>query len=98
VSEPKVFFKREISIDGVAVIVATLGLCAWLVTQKNKLDSVSDIQKEQGSMLKDHQKMIVDMEIRNETTDSLKKASDDHESRIRTLEKDADFLRVAGGH
>ena len=90
-------FKKEISIDGVAVIMATLGLCAWLVTQKNRLDSVSELVKDQGSILKDHQKMIVDMEIRNEATDSLNKKSEDHENRIRVLEKDADFLRISKG-
>ena len=40
-------FKREISIDGVAVIVATVGVIGWLVTM--------DItQKTQGATLNEH--------------------------------------------
>jgi len=97
IQEKGKIFKCEISIDGVAVILATISLCVWLVTLKNRLDTVSDLVKDQGVMLKDHQKMLTDMEIRNETTEAIKRAYEDHESRLRVLEKDADFLRISKG-
>lgn len=88
-------FKKEISIDGVAVIVATIGLVAWLVTQKNHLDQLTSVVGEHAQILKEDQTIINNIEMRNQITDSLEKESEDHESRIRTLEKDADFLKIA---
>ena len=88
-------FKPEITIDGVAIVAGLIGICVWLGVQANRLDTLTEVVKEQGSMLKDHQKMIVDIELRNETTDQLQKESSDHENRIRILEKDVDFLKLA---
>ena len=87
-------FEKKISIDGVAVIIATVGLVTYLVTQKNHLDTLTEVVSEHTQLLKENQKMMNNMETRSTITDALQKSSDDHESRIRSLEKNADFLRL----
>jgi hypothetical protein len=88
-------FKKEISIDGVTVILATLALCVWLVTLKNNQDETAKTVDGHTVELKEIHAILVEEQVKNEATDELRRASDDHEARLRTLEKDADFLRVA---
>lgn len=88
-------FEKKISIDGVAVIVATLGLCTWLVTLKGQANQTEKATIENTAELKDVHSILVQMEVKNENLDRLQKNYDDHEARLRVLEKDADFLRIS---
>ena len=88
-------FKKEISIDGVAVICASVALCVWLVTLKNTQSQQGEVLVNHTQELKEIHSILVQEQLKNEATDVLQKTSFDHETRIRVLEKDADFLKIA---
>jgi uncharacterized protein YciI len=89
-------FKKEISIDGVAVITGMVILCAWLVTIKNKQDSQEATLANHSTELKEIHNVLIQEQLKNEVTSILSKRSDDHEDRLRVLEKEANFLRISG--
>ena len=93
----KMTFDNKISIDGVAVIVAALSLTAWLVTIKATQVQQGETLIEHTQELKDFHQILIQEQLKNEVMDALQKISTDHEARLRSLEKDANFLRISGG-
>ena len=86
-------FKKEISFDGAAVILATIGLVAWLVTIKNAQDVQSKTLADHSVEIKEIHSTLVSEQLRNVATDDLQKVSGDHETRIRALEHQQEFLK-----
>lgn len=88
-------FKKEISFDGVAIITGIILLTVWIATLKNNQDATAKTVESQGVELKEIHAILIQEQLKSEAMDMLRKSNDDHETRIRVLEKDADFLRLA---
>lgn len=90
-------FKKEISIDGVAVIVSTVGLIVWLA-------NIHFTQEVQAKTLNDHTTQLqsieaikislTKIEARDEITAQQANRINDFEQRIRSLEKASDLNAV----
>jgi len=87
-------FERKISIDGVAVIVATIGLIVWATSLKMTQDVQGRVLDAHTTELKDIHSIVMQEQLKNEALDVIRAQGNDHEARIRMLEKNADFLRL----
>ncbi len=87
-------FKREISIDGVVAICAIVAALTWAITLKTTQDTQGRVLDGHTTELKEIHSILVSEQLKNEAVDVIRSQGNDHETRIRSLEKNADFLRL----
>lgn len=91
-------FKKEISFDGVAGMVVGVAVIGFLFKLQFTVEGHSAQLADHSMEIKQLHSILEQEQLKSEAADHLQKTSDDHEIRIRVLEKDADFLHISGGH